>query len=291
MIVSGGRNRSAKKILVFINSLDNRGQEAEELRALMRTVSRLQQVITGVGEHGPVVVFTAAVDTFKGLFRQKADKIMPESDLFHHFHGDLIMVTGNTGDRINRGHLMLGRGCFVVLGFGKDTQLPEFLIQVSHESLHPGLNGAEEMVTELLALRRLRAEKRTAGKYQVAAAIEKIPVYKEIFLLRSDSGRNAGSVHPAEKMKNTNRLPVQGLHGTQERRFFVQRFTAIGTIGSRDTEDMILDESIGGWIPGSVAARFEGGAKAAVGKGRSVGFSADQFLSGKLLDYGASGQR
>ena len=128
VIIAGGSHGSAEQILILVHGLDDSCQETEELGTFMGTVAGIQQIVTGVCEHGPVVVFAAAVDAFKGLFSQKADKIMPQGDFFHHFHGDLVMVAGDAGHRVDRGHFMLGRGGFVMLGFREHAELPELFV-------------------------------------------------------------------------------------------------------------------------------------------------------------------
>ena len=145
------------------------------------------------------------------------------------------------------------------------------------------------MIAQFLPLRRLGTEKRAAGEDQIAAPVEQILVYEEVFLFGTDGGRDAGGVHPAEQMQNSDGLPVQRLHGTEERRFLVQRFAAPGTVRRRDAEDMILNESIGSRIPGGVAPGLKGGTQTAVGQGRSIRLAADQFLAGKLLDDRSAG--
>ena len=171
-VIAGGRDGSTQQVLVFIHCLDDRSQEKKELRAFMRAVTGVQQIVPGICEHGPVVVLAASVHTGKRLFIQQADQVMAAGHLFHHFHGQLVMIARHIRNGIDRRHLMLCRSSLVVFCFGQDTQLPEFLIQFSHEGLNTGLDGAEEVIAEFLSLRRLCAEQRTAGKDQVTPLVE-----------------------------------------------------------------------------------------------------------------------
>ena len=87
-------------------------------------LARIEQVHTRGGKR-PVVVFTAAVDAYEGLFVKKADKSVLLRYLFHDFHRQLIVVNGDVG-RGEDGHkLVLGGGGFVVLGLGKNSKTPK----------------------------------------------------------------------------------------------------------------------------------------------------------------------
>ena len=68
VIVSGRGHRCTEKILILIHGLDHRCQEKQELGAFMWTVTGIQEIIAGVGKHGPVVMLAAAVDPGKRLF-------------------------------------------------------------------------------------------------------------------------------------------------------------------------------------------------------------------------------
>ena len=64
----------------------------------MGAVARLQKVIAGIGEHGPVIMLAAAVDACKRLFREQAVQVVPAGNFLHDLHGQLVMVTGHVGD-------------------------------------------------------------------------------------------------------------------------------------------------------------------------------------------------
>ena len=65
-----------------------------------------------------------------------------------------LCVAGGIGVGVNGGHLMLGRGHLIVLGFGQNPQPPQSLVQILHVCGNPGTDGAEIMIVQLLALRR-----------------------------------------------------------------------------------------------------------------------------------------
>ena len=85
---------------------------------------------------------------------------------------------------------MLGRGHFVMLRLGRNTQLPQFFIQFCHKSFHSWLDGAKIMVFHLLSFRGLSAKQSPAGKYQVLPFLPHGLIYQKVFLFRSHIGDN-----------------------------------------------------------------------------------------------------
>ena len=68
------------------------------------------------------------------------------------------MVYGLVHALIDGSQLMLGRGCLVVLGLGRHSQLPQFLIYIVHIGADPLSDDAEIVVVHLLPLWRHSAE-------------------------------------------------------------------------------------------------------------------------------------
>ena len=65
-------------------------------------------------------------------------------------------------------------GCdLVVLGLGKHAELPQLFVQLLHERGNPGLDCAEVVIFQLLALGRLGAEQRAARVDEVRALVVK----------------------------------------------------------------------------------------------------------------------
>ena len=178
---------------------------------------------------------------------------------------------------------MLGRGHLVVLGLGQDAQLPQLVVQLLHEGLHPGLDDAEIMVIQLLALGGLRAQQRAAGEHQVLPGVDHLLVHQEVLLLRADGGDGC-HVFVAEQLQYPADLAVDGLHAAQKGCLHVQRLAAEAAKSGGNVQHGILYEGEGGWVPGGIAPSFEGGAQAAGGERRGVGFAPHQFLAGELHD-------
>ena len=107
---------------------------------------------------------------------------------------------------------MLCRSHFVVLGFSKDAQLPKLFIKVFHICLYSRLNYSEIVVIHLLTLGRTCTKKGAAGINKVFALIIHLFIYKEILLLRTDTGVYILYSGVSEKSQNTQRLTVKSFH-------------------------------------------------------------------------------
>ena len=75
-----------------------------------------------------------------------------------------------------------------MLRFSQNAQLPKLLIQVGHVGLYPGLDRAEIVVIQLLALGGLGSEQGPAGVNEIAALIVYFLINKEILLLCAHRG-------------------------------------------------------------------------------------------------------
>ena len=71
------------------------GAEEEELNIFGRRVARVEQVLTAIGSHRPVVVLARAVDAGKGLLVHQADEAIAARDVLKHLHRELLMVGAN----------------------------------------------------------------------------------------------------------------------------------------------------------------------------------------------------
>ena len=80
-------------------------------------------------------MFTGAVDAGERLFMKQTRHIMSLRHFFEYFHSQLIMVESHVCLGINRSHLMLGWSDFVMFRPGKDSHLPEFIVEILHKFL------------------------------------------------------------------------------------------------------------------------------------------------------------
>ena len=263
MIVAGGGDADAEHVLIIVHRLQHGAEEQQELGVLIRRLARLEQVHAGVGADRPVVVLAAAVYAGEGFFMQQAYHAVLSGNLLHQLHGELIVIGRDVGSRIHRGQLMLTGRDFVVLGLRHDAELPELFVQLRHEGGDTGLDRAEVVIFQLLSLRGSRPEERSAGVLQILSLFINALVDQEILLLRADCRFDRGNALVAEETDDAHALAVDGLHRAQQRRFLIQRLAAVGAESRGDAQDVLLDEGIGGRIPGGVASGLKGGAQAA----------------------------
>ena len=287
VIIAGGGHRDTQQVLIVIHCLNNGTQEQQELGVFVGCLTGSQQVHTGIRGHRPVVVLAGAVDTVKGLFMQQTDQPVAGSHLLHDLHGQLVVIGGDICGGVDGRQLMLGRGHLIVLRLGQNTQLPELLIQIGHILRHTGLDSAEVMVIHLLTLGGSGTEQRAAAENQVLALAVHGAVHQEILLLGADRGANTFDIRVAKQLQDTHGLLVQGLHGAQQRGFFIQRLATVGTERRGDTQCLVLDKSVRGRIPGGVAPGLEGSTQAAGGEAGGIRLTLDQLFTRELHDDAA----
>ena len=87
MVVSGRRDRSSQQPLIVVHRLDHRRQKQQELGVFVGGITGREQIHTGVGGEGPVVVLAAAIDSGKGLFVEQAHHVVLGRHPLHDLHG------------------------------------------------------------------------------------------------------------------------------------------------------------------------------------------------------------
>ena len=231
-------------------------------------------------------MLAAAVYAGIWLFMEQADELVSCGDALHGLHGKLIIVNGDVGCGVNRGHLMLGGSRLVMLSRGGYAHLPKLDIKVLHICAYALTDGAEILILKLLTLGSVSAEERAAGIDKVSPFEIFFPVHQKILLL-SANGCNylcGGSV--AKKTHYTHRLLAYRLHGTQKRRFLVQGFPGVRDKDRGDTETntggLLLYKGGRSDVPGGVAPGIVSGAQASGGKGGCVRLTHYKLLAGKL---------
>ena len=91
----------------------------------------------------------------------------------------------------------------------------------------------------------------------------------------------------AQQTQHPQGLPLQRLHGAQQRGLLVQHLAAPGAEAGGDIEGIVLDEGGRGAVPGGIAPGLKGHAQAAGGEGGGVALAADQLLAGEAHHDGA----
>ena len=183
VIVSGSGCGGTQKIPVEIHCPDDGGKDCQEKCVLSGIVAGFKKILFAVGD-APVVVFTASVDTGKGLFVQQADHSVTVGNLTQYFHDQHIVVNGKVHIFKNGSYLKLGGGGFIMSCFCRDPQFPEFKFHFGHECKDSGFDGAEIMIFQLLMFGRRGTEKSSACLDEVGPVEIEIFIHKEIFLFR-----------------------------------------------------------------------------------------------------------
>ena len=222
---------------------------------------------------------------------EQADQVVPQGDLLHDLHYQLILIHGNVGGGVDRSQLVLGRSHLVVLRLCQDAQLPELPVQVLHIGRDTGLDGPEVVIVHLLSLGRHGSEERPAGEEQILALQIQIPIDQEVFLLRAHAGPDPADFPVSEKPKDPQRLAVERVHGAQQGGLLIQGLAAVGAEGRGDAKGLSLYEGVGSGVPGSIAPGLKGSPQTAGGEGRGVRFAPDQLLAGELRNDAAVGGR
>ena len=179
-------------------------------------------------------MLAAAVDPGKGLFVEQTHQAMLSSNLLHDLHGQLVLIGGDVGGGIDGCQLVLCGGYLIMLRFGQDPQLPQLPVQLLHIGRHSGLDGAEVVVVQFLALGGLGTEQGPAGVDQVAALVIHILIDEEILLFCACGRKHALDAVVAEQLQDAQGLDVQRLHAAQQGRFLVQGLSSIRAEGGGD---------------------------------------------------------
>ena len=147
--------------------------------------------------------------------------------LLHHFHDELVLVCCHVDCGVDASELVLRRSDFVVLCLGCDAEFPESLIEIIHERSHAGLDGTEIVVIKFLSLRCFCSEKSPSGIFDVHALLIQFFRDEEVFLLCTDNRSYFLDVIVAEGTENSERFPVQRVHGAQKRCLLVQSLSFV----------------------------------------------------------------
>ena len=227
MVVSRACGGDTEKVLILVNRLYNSDKEKQELCVFVRSSAGIEQILSLIGRQRPVIMLSASVYAGERLFMKQADKAVSFGNLFHHFHGELIVVACYICCSKYGSQLMLSGSDLVMLGFGVNAEFPKLLVKLFHECRNSRLYASEIVILKLLAFRRFCAEKRTACKYEVFSCLIIFLIYKEIFLLRTDGSYNTSCGGISEETEHSERLFADILHGAQKRRFFIKHFSAV----------------------------------------------------------------
>ena len=228
-------------------------------------------------------MLAGAVDAFERLFAQQTHQAVMAGKKSHHLHGEQVLVNSAVRVREDGSQLVLGGRHLVVLRLGGDAELPQLLVELLHELVHRGADGAEVVLFQLLALARWRAEERATREHQVLAARVVVLRDQEKLLLIADGGHHALGRF-AKQGKHAFRLLVNGVHGAQKRGLLVEGLARVAAERRGYAEHFVLHEGVARRVPCGVATRLEGGAQAAIREARRVGLALDELLAREAHD-------
>ena len=101
-------------------------------------------------------------------------------------HNQMVVVDCHVSLRIDWSKFVLGRRYFVMLRLSRHAHLPQFHVDIFHESCNPLADRSEVMVIQFLSLWRHGAEQRASRIDQVFPLLELLGVNQEVFLFRSN---------------------------------------------------------------------------------------------------------
>jgi len=183
----------------------------------------------------------------------------------------------------DRRELVLGGGDLVVAGLDGNTQLEQLPLTFEHVRQHPLRDGAEVVVVQLVALRRLGPEEGAAGGQQVGPLVVEALVDQEVLLLGPHRGEHAPAGGVAEHLQGPQGRPVERLHGAQQRNLGVEGLAGPRRERRGDAQHravgVLEDERGAGGVPRRVATGLEGGPDAAVGEAAGVRLALDELLA------------
>jgi hypothetical protein len=145
--------------------------------------------------------------------------------ILQHHHQQVLMVCRDVRILVDRRHLELARCHFVVPRLDRHTQSVQLALDFHHAGEHAVLDGAEVVIFQLLATRRLRAEQRAARRHQVRTAVVELLIDQEVLLLRPERRHHAARIH-AEQLERAPSLHIECMNGAQQRDLRIERVTS-----------------------------------------------------------------
>ena len=285
-VIGSGAHRGAQEARMAVQGADDGAEEDEELGVLVRVVAGGEEVAHFGAADGVVQVLARAVDAVEGLLVQEAGHAVAAGRLAEHRHDELVMVAGEVAGLIGGGDLVLAGGDFVVAGLHRHAKAVKLAFHVGHEGKDAAGDDAVILVVEFLALGGMSAEDGAACDEQVGAGGDECAIDEEVFLLKAAVGADGHGGLNAEEAKDAGRLLVQGLVGAQDGGLLVEGDTRPREEDGGDTEHHARRafHKVGraGHVPCGIAAGLEGGAQAAGGEARTVGFALHEGTAAEL---------
>ena len=223
-------------------------------------------------------MLAGAVHVVKRLLILQARQVVARSDELHLFHGHEVVIDCDRAALIDICQLVLARRHLIVLRFGRDTELPEFIVQLLHKRGDGGADRAKIVLLELLTLCGLTAEECASREDEVRTGLVIFLSDQEILLLRTD-GRMDAFRSLSEELEHPLDLLFERYLRAQERGLLIEGLTGIGDKGSRNAEHFVFDKDGARRIPYGIAAGFKGRTQTTGGETGRIRLSLDQFFA------------
>jgi len=260
-IVSGSGYGGQQDVRVIMHRLDYRDQKEQKLEVVHGLFTRIQEVVSFGILEAPVVVFSASVDSGKGLFVQQQFHIGFSRAQPHQFHQQQVMIAGDVGVLVKTGDFILLGRHFIVPGFDGNTQFPGLDFQGVKELHHLAGDSTEVVIFHLLALGRQSAHQGPAAEEQVWPLAIGIFIDQKEFLLGPHHGVYPAKVLFSQEVQQSSRRCRKQIAGAQQGSLFIQSFAVIGKVdrwnAQRGGGIVFQDKSRTAGVPGCVTPTGE----------------------------------
>ncbi len=167
------------------------------------------------------------VDACEWLFMKQAYETVLFCNFLHYFHGKLVMIGSDICCAVNRSKFVLSRSNFIMLCLCKDSQFPQFLVEISHIFGNFLLDRTEIMIFKFLTLRRHCSEKSTSAHDKVFSLRVKFSGNEEIFLFRAYGSLDDLNFVVSEKFQNAESLLIDSVHGAKQGNFLIESLARV----------------------------------------------------------------
>ena len=202
----------------------------------MRRLARVKHVDPIICRDRPVIMLTGTIDTRERFLMKQAFQSVLARNSLQSLHYNLVVVYRNISLRIDRSQLVLCRSNLIVLGFRRNSDFPQLLVDILHKRRNSLTDCSEIVIIKLLSFRRHSSEQCTSCVDQVFSLLELLSIYKEIFLLRSYGRSYFLRCCISEQSQQTQRLFVDCFHRAKKRCLLIQRFSCVGAECCRNAQ-------------------------------------------------------
>src|SRR5690625_4112932 len=269
-----------------VHGTEHGGAEEPKNDDLVRSVYRVEQVLTRIRGHRPVVVLARAVDAGERLLVYQADETVLAGNLPKRQHDKLLMVGRDVGVFKDRRDLVLTGRDLVMARFDGHAEAVQLPLDLQHVGQHAVGDAAEVMIAQLLSSRRLRSYQRAPAYFEIRTAVVELLIHQKILLLGADGYVYALCDVIAEEAEHAQRLLLKRIQRPKQRDLMVKRLARPRCKTRRDGQVLAVlvldDERRRRRVPRRIPARFKRHSQATRGEARCVRLALNQVAAGEL---------